>query len=125
MKGIELPISTMIVIVVVLLVILGVVSLWISGWGGGATGLSVEAVKASACADYMKIGCDEDPFLVPVNFDADQSGEIVPKISCDRICKQGPGPSDCDNLRTLARCWFGCPLQEIKICVKKLCGCLQ
>ncbi len=120
MKGVELPLNTVIIIAILLLVLLGALSLWMIGWGGQAPGIDVEAVKTKACAELIRRGCDTDPMLIGVNFDADQNGQAIPRISCDRSC--GPGAS-CDNLRTLARCWFGCPDLTIVQCAKKLCGC--
>ncbi len=53
MKGIELPISTLIIIAVALLVLLGIVALWMGGWSGGSTAISVESAKASGCSIVM------------------------------------------------------------------------
>ena len=122
MKGTELPITTLIIIVVVLLVLLGVASLWMSGWSGGSTGMGVEAVKATACAELMTRGCDTNPWNVPVNFDADYDGSVMPLTLCDDSC--GNTGVDCDNLLTLGKCWFGCEgAADEATCVKKLCGC--
>jgi len=124
MKGIELPISTLIIIIVVLLVLLGVVSLWMGSWSGGSTGMNVEAAKATACAEYIAKGCDRNPHTIPVNFDADNDGLVMPQTLCDDSCMNVIPGWSCDNLLTLGRCWFGCDgTANVENCVRKLCGC--
>ncbi len=120
MRGVELPISAIILIALAIIALIALIAFLYPEFLGQSESFSVVSVKNTACMEFLDNNCDVDPMNIDVNFDADRNGEAIPRTDCDRSC--GPGIS-CDNLRTLARCWFGCPDLTIVQCAKKLCGC--
>ena len=117
MKGIELPISTLIIIAVALLVLLGIIALWMAGWGGGSTGVSVDTAKAAACGVLMRnvSGCTTvDPDSIVFNssqypvpdFDVDQDG-VIREIADDTLrdlCDRYYRTSDDTSCRKVCGC---------------------
>ena len=132
MKGVELPISTIVIIALILLVLLGVVALWISGFGGGAQGVTLEAAKSTACAEVMRYfeGCAaKDPKTVTIsNFDANANGksgiaEATQKFDNTKadICTSTSLPADNgDNLQLLCYCYYNATTASD---CRKICGC--
>jgi hypothetical protein len=132
MKGVELPISTIVIIALILLVLLGVVALWISGFGGGAQGVTLEAAKSTACAEVMRyyLGCSaKDPKDVTIpNFDANANGKSGITEATQRF--NDADPNICtstssylingDNLQLLCYCYYNA--KTASDC-RKVCGC--
>ncbi len=128
MKGVELPLNVMVVIAVVLLVLLGVLSLWMGGWGGQAFNVDLERVRSEACAELIRRGC-ADTSITDIwiyDFDADQDGVVGDAGDWFVICGQAPPGVPGDNLAQLCRCWYGIPSwgSTLQRECKKLCGCL-
>jgi len=113
MKGIELPINALIIIVVAVLVLLGIVSLWMSGWGGGSQGITIEAAKAAGCGALMRnsTGCtgvdtdyiyyDGSVLTVP-RFDANGDGSFTHADNLTELCARyystGTDKSSCRRI---------------------------
>jgi len=137
MKGLELPLSTIVIIAMVLIVLLGIVALWISGFGGGATAISVEAAKSAGCGRLMRDirTCSAvDPYG-EIPFDGSVPG--VPKFDvnkdglfCSVIASVPPAVGPCagqptDTLQTLCETYYGISptdAQRFSQC-RKVCGC--
>jgi len=139
MKGVELPISTIVIIALVLIALLGIVALWISGFGGGATGISIEAAKSTACAEVMRYheGCTakKTKDVQISNFDADQDGVVGiadagtvwcwlatdPGCAAVSTCRNTVvGATERDNLAALCKCFYNA--QTDSDC-RRVCGC--
>ena len=112
MKGIELPINALIIVALALLVLLGIVALWMSGWGGGSQGITIEAAKAAGCGALMRSagGCTTvDPSIIL--FDGSTAG--VPLFDV---------PGGADNLQRLCEYYYGVAAADLVAC-RKVCGC--
>ena len=127
MKGVELPLNTIVIIAIVLLVLLGVLSLWTGGWGGQALGVDLETARAKACAELIRRGCDTSAVSVHIyDFDADQDGLLDPGNWITVNCAEGPpgnAINRADNLAMLCYCWYGIDMSDLYNKCKKLCGC--
>jgi hypothetical protein len=118
MKGIELPINALIIITVAVLVLLGIVALWMSGWGGGSQGITLEAAKTIGCAALLRdsAGCTSvDPGLIMfdgvsafrhvVRFDADGNGtpgELTDTLQ--QLCNRYYGTATAGDCRKVCGC---------------------
>lgn len=72
-KGIELPLNTLIILVIVVIVLLAIALLFMTVWGGGASGIALYAAKNSACAKLQSMGCSSGS-LSSIHFNADVTG---------------------------------------------------
>ena len=123
MKGAELPISTIVIMVLVLIVLLGIVALWMSGWGGGAQGVTVEAAKSTACAVVMRYydGCTaKHTYNVRIdNFDANHDTFINggTELAYPANCLPVGGS---DNLARLCVCYYNALTDSD---CRRVCGC--
>ncbi len=128
MKGIELPINVLVIIVVAFMVLLGIVALYYGGFTGPVGAMSSEGAKVKYCGVLMKnvFGCSTVDPAVDVtidDYDADTDGTI----------DAGPGTGVCgvaaaqDNLQMLAICHYGvdptAAAGEQKRQTRKICGC--
>jgi hypothetical protein len=119
MKGIELPINALIIITVAVLVLLGIVALWMSGWGSGSQGVTIEAAKAVGCSALLRdsAGCTAvDPALII--FDGANAFRHVVKFDADG--DGTPGEALEDNLQNLCNRYYG--TSTAGDC-RKVCGC--
>ena len=107
MKGIELPVNTLIIIILALIVLVAFSAFFLNVWRSGSQSITLEGAKNSACQIYVSLGCTGSPSSVIVkNFDADQ----------DENTDDGSGTGDCedksptatsqDNLWMLAKCYY-------------------
>jgi hypothetical protein len=125
MKGVELPINVLVLVVLGLVILLGILALFYGVWTGGASGVSLESAKNSACQLLVSTGCNDNiQTIYTNNFDADKDGTIDTDI--------GPGIGECndptdfseDNLRMLCKCWYNIPeLNIIEECKNIICNC--
>lgn len=138
MKGIELPISTIIVIILVLIVLLAIVGLFYGVWPMGAQTANLETVKDNACHMLMSTGgCDSTgsgvtKSIVINNFDADRDGRNDGGITttdpavCNTPAATEPA-GNTDSLFTLCKCWYsitGTDDADIDdICRTQVCHC--
>jgi hypothetical protein len=136
MKGIELPMNTIIVIILVLIVLAALLGLFYGVWPIGAQTANLEAVKDNACHMFLSTGgCDSiDPEATKnifiSNFDADRNGKTP-----DPGSGIGTEPNRCqnglttnDNLFMLCRCWYSVTgnndITLDKNCRTQVCHCL-
>lgn len=111
MKGLELPVNTMIVVVVCLIVLLAIVALFYGTWNSGKGALSQEAAKNNACQA-----------LVAMNCNAETSTILVRDFDADKI--DGPNSAG-DTLQTLCENWYGISinLADFEDRCKSICMC--
>ena len=57
MKGIELPINTLIILVIALLILIAIIAFFLGVWGPGTSGVTLEATKTSACQRFISLDC--------------------------------------------------------------------
>jgi hypothetical protein len=107
MKGVELPINVLVIVVIAVIVLLAVVAVYFTGWTPYASSAEVETVKNDVCRQLvMGHSCNEDPDQIEItNFDADMSGTIDSN----------------DDLQDLCDNYYG-TLGDVDAC-KALCGC--
>jgi len=120
MKGIELPINALIIIVVAILVLLGIVALWMSGWGGGSQGVTVEAAKATGCGALMRSagGCTG---VTPANIFYDGQNLVNHVLKFDADGDGTAGDADgTDNLQSLCTRYYNAATPSD---CRKVCGC--
>lgn len=121
MKGVELPISTIIVIILVLIVLLAIVGLFYGVWPIGSQTATLESVKDNACQMLMSTGgCANTDHNIIVTkgiaiggFDADQDGanDGGTTTTDNPKCKAGIGalpaePNTHDSLFMLCECLY-------------------
>lgn len=125
MKGVELPINVLILVVLGLIILLAILGLFYGVWTGGASGVNLESAKNSACQLLISTGCNDNiETIYTNNFDADKDGTLDTGFGLGQ-CNEVPtiGPSK-DNLRMLCKCWYNIPDDRIiEDCKKLICNC--
>jgi hypothetical protein len=117
MKGVELPINTLVIVVLAVIVLLGILALYFGVWNSQQGGLTLEGAKNNACRVLLTMNCNQLLENITVNdFDADKDG---------RLNNPGPGTGAClttqgDNLYMLCKCWYN--VNET-LCKTSICGC--
>jgi len=81
MKGIELPINVMIIVVIAVVVLLGVMALFNTGWGSGSSIISIESQKNSYCQVLDARDCNN-----PTQEMTDFCSEYYGGQSCAEVC---------------------------------------
>jgi len=110
MKGIELPINVLIIVVVAVIVLLGIIAVYFTGWFPFAQTAGVDAVKNAGCRMVI-YDCDKD--LSTIVFDGSMAG--LPTFDVT-----GEGTYDYnDNLAELCRIYY--EADETKCA--EICGC--
>ncbi len=69
MKGIELPISTLVILVIALIVLVGIIAFFLGVWTPGTGGIQLEAIKSSACQRLISTGCTTSDDIKNLNMD--------------------------------------------------------
>ena len=115
MKGIELPINTLIILALAVIVLIVVLFFFLGVWRPGISTVSVEAAKNNACQTLVSLGC-VDPTIVTINnFDANNNGRNDATSGWDF-----DGNAGGDNLGALCDNYYF--KNDINSC-KELCGC--
>lgn len=125
MKGVELPINVMIIVVLAIIVLIAVAVLFFGAWNPGKGSISLETAKNSACQILVSRGCDIHPNAIQISdFDADNDNSNDPTGGLAANC--GPGGSGTgDTLWSLCVCQLNI-LQSTdgcKKCMMNVCGC--
>lgn len=89
MKGIELPVNALIIIILAVIVLLGLLALYVMVWLPSSGGVALESAKNNGCHMLASLGCvAADTRTITVNYDADGNGEInsldTLQVLCDR-----------------------------------------
>jgi len=126
MKGMELPINTLIVIVVAITILLAVIAIFFRVYNPSVNGINLETAKSNACQMLSSLQCSVDTSTIQVsNFDADDDGTKDPGtgfvFGVNEDCKDVVGLEK-DNLAALCKCYYGIPNENG--CKKTVCGCL-
>ena len=143
MKGIELPINLLIILIIAMVILVAVSAFFLGVWKPTSSGVSLDAAKSLACKDYVAVGCTN--LGLPVReYDIDSDGSFDPGTTC--FCDSG-SHIDCSSGSLTATgggcaskplgdnfalvCAKYCPPYSIGTtigsdfiaCCKKLCGC--
>jgi len=128
MKGVELPISTLVIVVIAVIVLLGLVAMYFTGFGPFSTAVGIEGVRGQGCRILaQEKRCTEITKNIPINgFDADRDGLMatdghgaaISLLTCPQVGTD-------DNLFMLCHCYYGMTGTEGQIegACKQLCGC--
>jgi hypothetical protein len=120
MKGIELPINVLVIIVIAVIVLLGIIAVYFTGWTPYAQSSGVDAVKNAGCR-MVVYNCSID--LDTILFDGSMAGLPVYDVNGDgNLC---PADTACtsgveDDLEALCRIHYDA--DEIECA--KICGCV-
>jgi len=124
MKGTELPINTLIIIVIAVAVLIAMIALFYYVYDPSRQGISLEAAKSNACQMLASLNCNVGADSISIsNFDADKDGQRDPGSNVGTSiadCSNG-NPSMNDNLMTLCACYYG--FTEDSDCETNVCGC--
>ncbi len=121
MKGIELPINVLVIIVIAVIVLLGVIAVYFTGWTPFAQTAGVDAVKNAGCriVAYDCSNADLDSIL----FDGSMAGLPTFDVNGDgNLCPADTAGTGCtvnDDLENLCRIHFDADPTQCA----KLCGC--
>jgi hypothetical protein len=121
MKGVELPINVIVLVVLALIVLLGILALFFGVWPQGSTGINLEGAKNGACQILISTNCGSPSSVNVKDFDADKDGtlnEVGPESSINAADCGKPGFKD--NLAMLCLCWYGANEAD---CKTRVCGC--
>ncbi|MFH1229270.1 MAG: hypothetical protein V1678_02500 [Candidatus Aenigmatarchaeota archaeon] len=92
MKGIEMPINVMIIVVICIIVLLAVVSLFLGVWNPTKGSLNMESIKNNACQIYVSNGC-KNADQIPVTGVDDLTADYLENLcaekyftDCNTVC---------------------------------------
>jgi len=126
MKGAELPINTLIIIVIALTILLAVIAIFFGVFNKAKPGVDLETAKSNACQMYNSIQCYTNPkdFAVS-NFDADKDGIVGTAEATNpwawNIAECGTTNDKKDTLGALCSCYYGINIDTD--CKTKVCNC--
>lgn len=130
MKGMELPISTLVIIIVCIAVLLAVIMFFFGGYTPGSKAVNLETARSVACQKLASMNCGSTITAESIqveDFDANKDGNNNP----------GSGVSDCnpsppvqgDNLLMLCKCFYGISVSnpptaaQENTCKNQVCNC--
>jgi hypothetical protein len=130
-KGVELPINVIVIVVICLVVLLAIIALFFGVWTPGKTSITLEAAKSNACQMLVSMSCNSYSQDISIrDFDANKNGNLSdagnPSIIADTNGNWnyndncGSGVKSGDNLASLCICYYN--RQNDNDC-KNLCGC--
>lgn len=128
MKGVELPINVLVIVVIALIILLALIGLFYGVWGPGSSGLNLEGTKNSACQMLVSTGCSDSESIHVSDFDADKDGQFDHGTQArhDSPCNELDLNSR-DNLFMLCKCWYnigGATNDELdRECRTRICHC--
>jgi hypothetical protein len=125
MKGMELPINTLIILVIAVIVLIAVISVFYPTWHIGIGASSAETAKSAACQKLIDSNCIRDTNNIVIDdFDADKDEKIDPGTNWawTAECKPESGSTNSwgDNLAALCKCYY--QVADEAAC-QKLCNC--
>ena len=127
MKGLELPINTLIIIVLAVLVLIAIIVLFSTGISMPKESVSLQTALNNACMELLNSNCNKPLQNVGTPyFDSDRDGVVGDVGVWMVICYQTPAPGAAgDNLYQLCTCWFQLNRSDpnFRNDCKKLCGC--
>jgi len=126
MKGLELPINALVIIVVAVIVMIALIAMFYPAFLGGTIATTSESAKSTACAILVEAkNCNVNTNTITIsNFDANRHGDVGDSTAdagyptaCDGTAATN---SAHDNLATLCLCYYSSPTEAS---CKALCGC--
>jgi hypothetical protein len=129
MKGVELPINTMVIVVIAVIILLALIAMYFSGFGPFSKTVGLEGVRGDACRRLVQEnGCRVTTNTIEIdNFDANRNNAMNPGNTAlganfwtTTTCPGTPVTVPEDNLAALCRCYYG--LDSESAC-RGLCGC--
>jgi hypothetical protein len=105
MKGVELPINVLVIIVIAVIVLLAIVAVYFAGWTPYASSAGVDAIKNDLCR-RLAYDCSKDPTTIPANLDV---GDDADPLN--------------DNLQGLCEVYYDIGSGDLDAC-RRLCGCV-
>ena len=105
MKGVELPINVLVIVVLALVVLIAIIALFFGVWTPGQSNVNIEATKNNACQILVDIGCT-DTNIPTGEFDVGSDGN-----------------SNNDNLQGLCEEYYGITPGDVDSCKKIVCRC--
>lgn len=128
MKGIELPINTIVIVVICLTVLIAIITLFFRVWNPGKSSITLEVARSNACQMIVSVGCNLPVYSISIrDFDANKNeklndlGTINGNEPWNTNTNCGPSATSGDNLATLCLCYRN--LQNDTDCKKNLCDC--
>jgi hypothetical protein len=133
LKGVELPINAIIIILLCIAVLLAVITMFFGVWRPGQGSISLEAAKSSGCQMLSSMGCNAMTASIPIRgFDANKDGTLSEGSAKSIITTATTCPltiSTQDNLLMLCQCWYlitGADENAVDSkCKKQVCGCQE
>ena len=118
MKGAQLTINTLVILVLAVIVLIGLIAFFMGVWTPSTSGINIESIKNSACQRFVSAGCDKSTASIKV----DDYGEGPDKYLLD-LCKDkyGCGIEDKDENGNGLGTYGGYESEDD--CCKAVCGC--
>ena len=105
MKGQNLPINTMVLLLVAVIVLLGAIMLFGGIWGDSSSQISLMAAKENGCSIWISSGCDEYYISsIKVKYDADGDGKITDADTLDVLLEKKFGITDYEDQKKACNC---------------------
>lgn len=119
LRGVELPINVIVLVVLCIIVLLSVTVLFILTWNPSSGTISLESAKVNTCQKLAMSNCQPSTSSIFVeNFDANKDGKLNENGNAvDASCSGGGD----DNLYMLCSCWFG--ISDEQSCKNSVCDC--
>jgi len=77
LKGVELPVSTLVIVIIALAVLLSILAILYVVWNPGVSLVSLEAARSNACNLLVGAQCNIPlTSVITKNFDADKDGTV-------------------------------------------------
>jgi hypothetical protein len=125
MKGIELPINALIIIILALIVLLAILGLFYGVWPSSTKSVNIETAKNNACQILISMRCLVGPETIHISdFDADEDGVVgdpggwTQGTPCPTLATNG---AIGDNLASLCACYYN--TDNAQDCKTNVCGC--
>jgi hypothetical protein len=121
MKGLELPINVMVILVLGIIILIAVIALIYGAYPPSIKSVDLTTVKNSACQVLTSMGCGGSPSSIIIsNFDANNDGKL------DGGSDWTFGAGNCarsgeDNLASLCECYYS--IMDEDACKTQICDC--
>ena len=129
MKGVELPVNTLIIIVLVIVVLIALISIFYATYRPSQESMNMEAAEKLACQTYTGSSCSQDLSMITIsNFDANNNGKLNDGTGISgyepwsKSANCGSGATSGDNLATLCLCQYD---KDSADACAKFCGCAR
>ncbi len=106
MKGVEMPINILVIVIIAIIVLTAMVVIFSGVWSSGSGTIGLETAKSNACQILITMGCDTDPESVPVNnFDSNGDTKKDSNDNLAELCKRYYSTGDdMDKCRGICGC---------------------